>query len=587
MPLDAVFLSGVTGELRTRITGAKIDKVQQPERDMLLLSLRLLNGNGRLLIHGGVGSARVHLTEGRFENPAEPPMFCMLLRKHLVGARIRDVEQPEGERILLLHLDARDELGNETEKTLSVEMMGRQSNVILVGQDGLILDCMRRVDSAMSAVRPLLPGMLYRLPPKQEKPAFFEISSEQRRELLDSIEPGAALDDWLLRTFSGLSPLLCRELCHRSFGETSPRFLSLTDEQRDAFCTEMDALCTQVSTSDLHPVILLDGEKPKDFSAVSILQYGDALQSEYRDSFSELLDEFYLRRDKAESMRRKSQTLMKTVKTLRDRTAKKLALRTEELHRSEDREQLRRKADLITANLYRMKKGDTKLLAEDFYEEDYPTVEIRLDPLKTPQQNAAALYKQYQKAKTAEQHLTGLIAEGEKQLTYLNSVLDVLQRAESEQDLADVRSELRQTGYLKPEKTKKKEKLKPRAPLRFVSDTGFEILVGRSNAQNDELTHRLARRTDLWLHVQKIHGSHVIVRCMDAEPDETTIAQAASLAVYYSQGRDGGKVPVDYTMVRNVRKPAGALPGMVLYTTYQTILASSEEALVQKLAKNQ
>ncbi len=586
MPLDAVFLSGVTGELKTRITGAKIDKVQQPERDMLLLSLRLLNGNGRLLIHGGVGSARVHLTEGRFENPAEPPMFCMLLRKHLVGARIREVEQPEGERILLLRLDARDELGNETEKTLAVEMMGRQSNVILTGPDGLILDCMRRVDSAMSAVRPLLPGMLYRLPPKQEKPAFFDTTPEQRRELLDQMEAGAALDDWLLKTFSGLSPLLCRELCHRAFGETAPRFLSLTEDQQEAFLCEMDALCEQVNASDLHPVILLDGDKPKDFSAIPITQYGDALQAETRDSFSELLDEFYLRRDKAESMRRKSQTLTKTVKTLRDRTAKKLALRTEELHRSEDREQLRRKADLITANLYRMKKGDTKLLAEDFYEEAYPTVEIRLDPLKTPQQNAAALYKQYQKAKTAEQHLTGLIAEGEKQLAYLNSVLDVLQRAESEQDLADVRAELRQTGYLKPEKSKKKEKLKPRAPLRFVSDTGFEILVGRSNAQNDELTHRLARRTDLWLHVQKIHGSHVIVRCLDAEPDETTIEQAAALAVYYSQGRDGGKVPVDYTMVRNVRKPAGALPGMVLYTTYQTILASSDEALVQKLSQN-
>ncbi len=585
MPLDAVFLSGVTGELQSRITGAKIDKVQQPERDMLLLSLRLMSGNGRLLVHGGVGSARVHLTDGRFENPAEPPMFCMLLRKHLVGARIRSVEQPEGERILLLHLDARDELGNETEKTLAVEMMGRQSNVILIGPDGVILDCMRRVDSAMSAVRPLLPGMLYRLPPKQAKPAFFESTSEQRRELLLAAEPGIALDDWLLRTFSGLSPLLCRELCFRAFGETSPRFPELSAEQIERFCAEMDALCELVHSGALRPVMLLDGEKPKDFSAVPVGQYGDALAVEQRESFSALLDEYYLRRDKAESMRRRSQALTKTVRTLRDRTAKKLALRTEELHRSEDREQLRRKADLITANLYRMKKGDVTLQAEDFYQPDYPTVEIRLDPLKTPQQNAAALYKQYQKAKTAEQHLTGLISDGEKQLTYLNSVLDELQRAESEQDLVDIRAELRQTGYLKPEHARKKEKAKARAPLRFVSDTGFEILVGRSNAQNDELTHRLARRTDLWLHVQKIHGSHVIVRCLDAEPDAVTIQQAATLAVYYSQGREGGKVPVDYTMVRNVRKPAGALPGMVLYTTYQTILASADESLVQRLAQ--
>ena len=586
MPLDAVFLSGVAGELQTQVTGAKIDKVQQPERDMLLLSLRLLHGNGKLLIHGGVGSARVHLTEGRFENPAEPPMFCMLLRKYLVGARIREIEQPKGERILLLRLDARDELGNETDKTLAVEMMGRQSNVILIGSDGVILDCMRRVDSAMSAVRPLLPGMLYRLPPKQEKPDFFETTSEQRKALLRSIEPGTALDSWLLTTFSGISPLLCREICYRAFDETAPRFLTLTERQQELFCSSMDVICETVHSGSLHPVMLIDGNKPKDFSAVPIAQYGTALAAEPRGSFSALLDEYYLRRDKAESMRRKSQSLTKTVRTLRDRTAKKLALRTEELRRSEDREQLRRKADLITANLYRMKKGDTHLTAEDYYEEGYPEVEIRLDPLKTPQQNAAALYKQYQKAKTAEQHLTGLIAEGEKQLLYLNSVLDELARAESEQDLADIRAELRETGYVKPEKAKKKEKVKPRAPLRFVSDSGYEILVGRSNAQNDELTHRMARRTDLWLHVQKIHGSHVIIRAMDGQPDERTIAQAASLAVYYSQGREAGKVPVDYTMVRNVRKPSGAMPGMVLYTTYQTILAASDEALVQRIAQN-
>lgn len=582
MPLDAVFLSGLHMELAPQILGAKIDKVQQPERDLLLLSLRTHDGNARLLIHGGVGSARVHLTQGRFENPASPPMFCMLLRKHLVGGRIVKLAD-NGDRLLEIHMDAHDEMGSETKRILVVEMMGRQSNVILVDGEGIILDCMRRVDPSMSEIRPLLPGMRYRLPPKQDKPNFFETEPEERAALLRKAESGAALDSWLLHTFSGLSPLVCRELCYRAFQDTSPRFASLTPEQETAFLAEMDRLDDLVQSGKLAPYLLSDALKPKDFSFLPIEQYGDALRCEKRASFSELLDEYYLRRDQTEAMRRKSQSLTKTIKNLRDRTARKLSLQREELRRSEDREALRRRADLITANLYRIQKGDRVLRAEDFYQEGMPAVEIPLDPLKTPQQNAAVLYKQYQKAKTAEMHLTALIAEGEKSLHYLNSVLDEISRAEGEQDLAVIRAELRESGYLRREKSARKEKLRPRAPLRFVSDSGFEILVGRSNAQNDELTHRLARRTDYWLHVQKIHGSHVIIRAMDQQPDEITLAQAASLAVYYSQSRAGGKTPVDYTMVRNVRKPSGALPGMVLYTTYQTILAESDESLVQRL----
>lgn len=583
MPLDAVFLTGLTQELETRITGARIDKVQQPERDLLLLSLRTHDGNAKLLVNGGVGSARVHLTQGSFENPQEPPMFCMLLRKHLVGARIESLVQPDFERLLILNLDARDEMGTAVKKQLVVEMLGRQSNVILVGPEGHIIDCMRRVDSAMSEVRPVLPGMLYRLPPRQEKPVLFDTDAERRRALLEDMEPGVAVDKWLLNTFSGLSPLTCRELCHRAFGESSPRFQSLTEAQRAALLTAMDDLTQRVAAGVLQPVMLLDGAQPKDFSFWPIAQYGGALTCTQCESFSALLDEFYLRRDKAEAMRRKSQALTRSVKTIRDRTAKKLALQQEELKRSTDREALRRKADLITANLYRMKKGDRTLVAQDFYAEGCPDVEIPLDPLKTPQQNAAALYKSYQKSKTAEAHLTKLIDAASQSLRYLNSVLDELARAESERDLAEIRAELRATGYLRREKTSKREKTQPRAPLRFISSTGYEILVGRSNTQNDELTHKIARRTDIWLHTQKVHGSHVIIRARDTQPDAQTLAEAASLAVYYSQARGGGKTPVDYTMVRFVRKPSGALPGMVLYTEYQTCMAESDEALVERL----
>ena len=585
MPLDSVFLSGLAGELSERITGAKIDKVQQPERDLLILSLRMPGGNGKLLINGGVGSARVHLTQGRFENPAEPPMFCMLLRKHLIGARITRVEQPHDERMLILHLDAHDEMGVSVRKALIVEMMGRQSNIILTGEGDIIIDCMRRVDPSMSEIRPILPGMRYRLPPRQEKPTLFDMDDAQIESAIERMQPGASLDNGLLRTFSGLSPLICREICYRAFGDASPRVeaLSLTEQER--LCSVLKALRYTVDAGNLEPVLLCEGDKLRDFTYLTVQQYGSAVTCQARESFSALLDEYYLRRDKAESMRRRSQSLQKSMKTLRDRTAKKLSLQREELRRSEDRETLRRSADLITANLYRMKKGDRMLRTEDFYDPLLPTVEIPLDVLKTPQENAAALYKQYRKAKTAEQHLNVLIAEGEKNLSYLNSVLDEIARAETERDLSEIRQELRETGFLRPERGRKKQKTAPSAPLRFVSDAGFEILVGRSNMQNDTLTHRTARRTDLWLQVQKIHGSHVIIRCMDTTPDANTIAQAASLAAYYSQGREGGKVPVDVTQVRNVRKSPGGLPGMVFYTDYQTVIAEADEALVQRLKK--
>ena len=357
----------------------------------------------------------------------------------------------------------------------------------------------------------------------------------------------------------------------------------LDDAQRARLAHELDALVFSVETNNLSPTMLLDGERPKDFSAVPILQYQGALSSRGCGSFSELLDEFYLRRDKAEAMRRRSQELTHQVRTVRDRTAKKLAIQRSDLLRCADREALRQKADLIKANLYRIQKGARTVTVQDYYAEGCPDVTIELDPRKSPQENAAALYKAYRKAKTAEQHLTGLIAESSRNLEYLNSVLDELARAESERDLMDIRAELRATGYLRQPRNAKKEKAAPRVPLAFVSSTGYEILIGRSNTQNDELTHRTARRTDIWLHVQKVHGSHVIIRAHDTTPDEQTIAEAASLAVYYSQARDGGKTPVDYTMARFVRKPSGALPGMVLYTDYQTCMAESDEAIVERL----
>ena len=573
MPLDAICTAALCGELEQTVVGGRIDKVQQPERDMLLLSLRANGKNRRLLIAAGTGNARVHLTEASFENPAEPPMFCMLLRKHLVGAHIVSLYQPEHERMLVLLLDTHDELGVDSRKQLVVEMIGRSANVILVGEDGRIIDCMRRVDFAGDANRRLLPGMIYRMPPRQDKRSFFETEPDTRRAMIDKADESVPMDKWLLDSFSGLSPLICRELGYRCGGDYA------------LLPAQMDALMESVENGEFTPCLISRDGKPLDFSFLRISQYGDAAQTELCDSFSVLLDAFYTRRDQQEQQRRRSKELQHSVKTARDRLMRKLAGQREELKRTETKEDVRKRAELVTANLYRLKRGQQSLVCEDYYEPDCPEITIPLDPLKTPQQNAAAMYKEYNKLKGAERHLTGLIARGEQQLEYLNSVLDELERAENEKDLGDIRRELSETGYLKQPRGAKPEKGRAQAPLRFVTDAGLEVLVGRSNTQNDELTTKLARRTDYWLHTQRVHGSHVILRCDGLEPDEESLAQAASLAAWYSQGRESGKVPVDYTMVRFVRKPAGAMPGKVVYTDYRTIFVEADEALITRLRK--
>ena len=573
MPLDAIYLSALTAELKDKLVGGRIDKVQQPERDMLLLSLRAKGENLRLLLAAGTGNARVHLTESSFENPAEPPMFCMLLRKHLVGAHISAVYQPDYERLLIIELEGRDEMGFASQKKLVAEMIGRSANVILVDGEGRIVDCMRRMDLGGDAQRRMLPGMIYRLPPKQEKPPLLETDSAQRKTMIAGSDRQQSLDKWLLNSFAGLSPLVCRELAHRCGGsyDTLPELL--------------DAFADSVQAGDLRPTILYEEGKPRDFSFMPISQYGPSVSCREEESFSKLLDSFYSQRDRAEQQRRRSHQLFKTVRTIRDRIQRKLASQTEELRRTEDRDEVRKTAELVTANIYRIKKGDRTLECVDYYDPECPVIRIALDPLKTPQQNAAALFKEYNKLKAARAHLTGLIEEGERQLDYLNSVLELLSLSETEKDISDIRRELIATGYLRKQGGSKADRSKGQAPWRFVTDDGFEVLAGRSNVQNDELTTKTGRRTDYWFHTQHLHGSHVILRCNGLEPTELAVAQAAVIAAYYSQGREGGKVPVDYTMLRFVRKPSGALPGKVIYTDYKTIMTGADEALVKRLKK--
>ena len=530
MPLDAIYISHLREELGGILPGMKIDRVRQPEKDTVVLALR---GNGRslrLLLCFGSGSARVCLTEAEYENPPQPPMFCMLLRKHLTGARIESLEQPELERMLLLRLTAYNELGESAARTLAVELLGRNANLILVDAERRIIDAARRVDSEMSPQRPLLPGLFYRLPPKPE--------------------PGR---------FSGLSPLIRREL----------EFRGLPPEP-----ASLEGIPSA-------PRMLMENGAPKDFAFMDILQYGPAVENVAYPGWSELLEAFYAEKDRAEHMHGRAKSMTKLVRNALARTERKLAARLEELGATEDRAADKRRGDLITANIWRMKPGMAEIELEDFYEESAPLVTIPLDRRKTPQQNAAAYYRQYTKKKAAREHLTALIEENRAELEYLGSVAEEIGRAQTPAELADIRSELEGAGYLRQQKQtgKKLKKPRPVPPLRFHTASGLEVLVGRNNVQNDELTFRTARRTDLWLHAQKLHGAHVILCCQDGEPPEEDVYQAACLAAGYSEGEQAGRVPVDAALVRFVKKPRGARPGMVIYTDQRTILAEPKKGI--------
>ena len=572
MPLDALCLTAVAGEVRSAVHGGKIDKIYQPTRDEVVLYIRGPAGNVRLLLSANPGHHRAHLTERNRENPEQPPMFCMLLRKHLQGARILELNQPPLERILDFKLETLDELGDRVERRLVLEAMGRSANLILLDGEGRIVDCTRRVDGDIArGQRQLLPGLFYRQPPTVDKLNPFTLEPEELRLVLAN-PLGKAWDKLLLDSFTGLSPLVARELAFLAGGDS------------EKLAAELEKLGKAVEENHFTAYLLVREGKPVDFTFLPVLQYGPETESIPQESFSALLDDFFSDRESAERVRQRGQDLVKSVTSARDRTARKLGNQARELEATKNRERLRELGDILTSNLHLMEKGMSTFRTMDFYDPEGGEVDIPLDPLLTPQQNAAKYYKEYNKAKTAEEMLTIQIEKGEKELEYLNSVLENIALAEGEKDLQEIRQELTETGYLRRPKTAAKRAKKVSGkPMEFRSSSGLRISVGKNNSQNDLLTTKLAYKSDIWLHTQKIHGSHVILWLEGGEADARSLTEAAQLAAYFSQARDGSKVPVDYTPVKYVKKPAGARPGMVVYTTYQTAVVEPDAELAKKL----
>ena len=584
MPLDALCLSGVVHELQNALSGAKIDKIYQPGRDEVVLALRAPAGNVKLLLSANPSHPRAHLTQISRENPDKPPMFCMLLRKHLSGARLLELVQPPMERVVDLRLEALDELGDRVERRLVLEAMGRHSNLILLDGEGRIMDCLRRVDSDMSARRQVLPGLFYRLPPAQEKLAPSSLDRAALESALAAAPEESQADKWLLDTFGGLSPLICRELAFRAGGATDARLHQMGEGGRSRLLDELEGLLRSVQENSFTPVMLEKEGHPSDFTFQPISQYGPAVSCVPFPSFSALLDRFYEQRENQERVHQRGQDLIRSVTNARDRAARKIGLQEQELAATRDRERLRQFGDIITSNLYAMEKGMSRLTAADFYDPECPQIHIPLDPLLTPQQNAAKYYKEYNKAKTAESILTLQLEKGRRDLDYLNSVLEAIALAEGERDLQEIRQELTDTGYLRrPSKARDRGKRVASKPMEFRSSSGLRISVGKNNTQNDLLTTKQAFKSDLWFHTQKIHGSHVILWTEGGQPDLTSIQEAAQLAAWFSQGRASGKVAVDYTPVKYVKKPGGARPGMVVYTTYETAYVAPDGELARRL----
>ena len=575
MPLDAICLQGVVGELAPQLTGSRIEKIQQPARDQIIL---LLRGSRRLFLNAGANQPRIHLTEQLRDNPSQPPMFCMLLRKHLSGGIIESVRQEPLERVVTLTVLSSDEMGERSRFTLVGAGMPRRANLILCDRDGRIIDCLRRVDLEAEQDRQVLPGLFYRLPTRQDKRSPLSVTEEDFAALLGRAAPDAPLDGWLLDTFTAISPLVARELTVRACGSTDAPV-----SQGSALWDVFSRWQRDVHENAFTPTLIKRNGSLADFTYGPVTQYGTYAETEIYDSFSHLLDDFYEKREQAERVKQKGRDLLKTATTARDRVRRKLAAQEKELAACLDRDHLRICGELITANLYRMERGQSRLTAQNYYDENCADMDIPLDVRLSPQENAARYFKQYAKAKTAEKYLTAQLQKGGEELQYLESVLQELAQAESEQDFNDIRSELTDGGYLRS-KGKKQSFQRPSKPREFLSTNGLRILVGRNNRQNDRLTTKDTEKWDLWFHTQRIHGSHVILSTGGAQPDEESIAEAASLAAYFSQAQGSTKVPVDYTPVKYVKKPAGAKPGFVVYYTNYSLMIDSDISGIEKIS---
>ncbi len=583
MALDGIFLQAIKNEIEKEAVGMRIEKVHQPSREELLLILRGRNGQKKLLLSARANSPRIHFTDFPPENPKTPPMLCMLLRKHLTSAMITGLRQAGSDRILFVDFSSTNEIGDKVNLSLVIEIMAQHSNIILINTDtNIIIDSVKRIDFSTSSVRQILPGLTYALPPKQFKLSFFEESADKITDKILSFK-NKNLSSAVLSSIEGISPIISREIAFNV--NENDEFCSEID--REKLYKTIDSFKKLICDNNLSPYTVEDeNSKPVDFAFCKINQYSNARICRKEESFSKLLDFFYRERDRIERTRQRSDDLFKKLTNSVNRISKKINLQTAELEQCADRETLRINAELISANQYRLEKGALFYDLENYYD-DNKIIRIKADPALNPTQNSQKYFKEYKKAKNAEKMLAEIIEKSREELEYIESVIDALTRADGEDEINEIRRELSENGYVKTKQSGSKNQKQPKAlpPKKYESDDGFTILVGRNNTQNDKLSLKTARGNDMWLHTQKIHGSHVIIVADGKEVSDIAIEQAAMIAAYNSNARQSSQVPVDYTLAKNLKKPNGAKPGFVIYHVYNTLFVKPDEKEVERLRK--
>lgn len=596
MPFDAGVMASVVKQFQDTVLGARIDKIYQPEKDEIILNIRLKNQSKKILLSACPGKSRVGFCVSERENPSEPPMFCMLLRKHLSGGHILEVSQIGFDRAVEFKISSTDDMGFVTQKYLVCEIMGTYSNIIFLDENRKIVGVLHPVSLSPTNKRQVLCGFEYQNPPRQE--GKINALDVTKQDFINRITQDIAngkngnADKYLISNYEGLSPLIAREIVYRASSATNQPLVNI---DVDKLWFNFNKIYSDVKNGVFQPCLIRDlNGKTLDVSFCQIRQFGAAAIIDSEDDISFVLEKFFEQKDRQESIKNKAQDILRLLTNASSRILKKQELQKESLSECQNMNLWKCYADLLTANIYMLKKGQIKAELVNYYDENYPTVTIELDSRFTPSQNAQHYYKKYNKAKSAQKILTEQLQQSKQELEYIDSVFDSLTKAQTESDLAQIRAELSMTGYarklenLQKSMNKNKKDIKSALkaqynPMKFKTSGGYEVLCGKNNLQNDYITTVVSSKDDYWFHIKKAPGSHVVMRCGKDEPSARDFTECAMIAAYYSSERELSQAPVDYTRVRNVKKPSGSKPGFVIYETNYTAFVTADENVVESL----
>lgn len=587
MALDGFSISNIIYELKNTIIGGRVDKIYQPEKDEIVLQIRNKGNTYKLLLTANASSPRLHFSNIQKENPINAPLFCMVLRKHLASGKIIDITQPNFERIVNIQVESINELGDYSIKTLIFEIMGKHSNIILIDDKNNILESIKHISFDKSSVREVLPSKTYVLPPSQDKKDPLKTNFDEFLYIIKNSIP-TKIQQLIYKSYNGISPILSSEICHNANIDPSKNIEELSNSEINDLYNSLNNIVMLNTQKQFNPQIIYnENESILDFTVFDFNMFKH-LNKKYFSSISELLEFFYKSKDLTYRLNQKSQDLKRLISQNIERCVKKKDIQQKTLKDIENRDTLKLYGELITSNIYTIKKGMTKVKLNNFYSENFEEIEIRLDPNLTPAENAQKYFKKYNKEKRTFIALQDQIKQNNEELLYLESVLSSVSSCTDEYDIKEIRAELSEQGFLKRQKNSKnnKQKSSKRAkPLHYISSDGFHIYVGKNNTQNDELTLRFAKPLDMWFHTKDIAGSHVIVVSEGKEIPNSTLNEAANLAAYYSKATNSSLVPVDYTSKKFIKKPNGAKPGMVIYETNKTAYITPNEKLIENIKK--